>query len=314
MEGKGRNILKWVVFAVLTAYTAGIAVWAHHEADRHKCTGIEIEVEGSAAIDSVIRHGVIEELRDYPDKIVGMPLHQLSTVKVEKYLSRYSNFESVNCMISSRGKLHIKIVPLVPVMRVFFGDNSYYINKDGKHISSNAEFFSDVPVVSGKFNRNFPPLAVLPLVNYIKSDPMLGELVSMVVAENSNNLILVPRIRGHVINFGDTTRLDEKKKALALFYRQVMPYKGWQEYDTISVKFRGQVVATRRDKTRLNHTEMYEEEIDLEEATLPDAGESQTTEEGQKRNQGENGEEGNSGTPDGGDTPAKPEKKPQGTI
>lgn len=261
--------MKWSILVILLAYAAGMTVWANKAAREHILTDIEIKVDGSASMDSIIRRGVTEELRNYPQKLVGMPLHQVSTVDVEKYLSKYSNFESVNCMISSRGTLIVKIVPLIPVMRVFFGDNSYYINKEGKHIVSNAEFFSDVPIVSGRFSRNFPPRAVLPLVNYIKNDPMLAELVSMIFAENGDNLILVPRIKGHVINFGDTTRLDEKKKALTLFYRQVMPYKGWEEYDTISVKFRGQVVATRRDKTRLNHAEEYIEEEDMEEGTLP---------------------------------------------
>ncbi len=306
--------MKWVVFAALLAYAAGMTVWAHYEASRHVCTGIEVHVDGSASMDSVIRHGVNEELRDYPHKIVGTQLRQLSTIDIEHYLSRYSNFESVNCMISSRGKLIIKIVPLVPVMRVFFGDNSYYINKDGKHIASNAEFFSEVPLVTGNFNRKFPPSSVLPLVNYITGDPMLGELVSMVVAENKDNLILVPRIRGHVINFGDTTRLDDKKRALALFYRQVMPYKGWQEYDTISVKFRGQIVATRRDKTQLNHSEQYEEEFDLEEATLPDAPGSHDSQTATQQGENQTGDENKetAGTSHTGDSPVKTEKKPQG--
>lgn len=258
---------------LLLAYCSAMSVWAHREASLHVCTGIEIDVAGSIAMDSVIRHGVTEELYKYPKKIVGVPIRQIDTPEIERYLSRYNNFESVNCMISSRGKLIVKIVPLIPVMRVFFGDNSYYINKDGKHVVSNAEFYSDVPIVSGRFNRNFKPQAVLPLVRFVEKDPMLKELVSMIEARDAHNLILVPRIRGHVINMGDTTRLDEKKRSLAMFYRQVMPYKGWEEYDTISVKFRGQVVATRRDKTKLNHAEEYEEEEDLEEGTLPDISE-----------------------------------------
>lgn len=271
MTERTHKILKWCILAGLIAYAAVMSVWAHHEAARHVCTGIEIQVEGSQAMDSVIRHGITEELYRYPRKIVGTPLHQIDTPDIEKFLSKYNNFESVNCMITSRGKLIVRIVPLIPVMRVFFGDNSYYINKDGKHVVSNAEFYSDVPIVSGRFHRNFSPRMVLPLVRYIQGDALLSELVAMVEAKDANNLILVPRIRGHVINFGDTTRLDEKKRALAMFYRQVMPYKGWEEYDTISVKFRGQVVATRRDKSRLNHAEQYIEDVDLEEATLPDA-------------------------------------------
>ena len=255
MTDKGRKILKWSILVGLLCYAAGMTVWAHQEANKHVCSGIEIHVEGSAAMDSVIRHGVTEELRDYPVRITGTPLHQLNTVDVERYLARYSNFESVNCMISSHGKLIVKIVPLVPVMRVFFADYSYYINKEGKHIESNAEFFSDVPVVSGSFNRRFQPKSVLPLVNYIRKDPMLSELVSMVVAENENNLILVPRIRGHVINFGDTTRLDEKKRALTLFYRQVMPYKGWQTTAILMRQLLTTVITNRKTHRKIPHSQ-----------------------------------------------------------
>jgi len=77
-----------------------------------------------------------------------------------------------------------------------------------------------------------------------------------------------------------------------MFYRQVMPYKGLEEYDTISVKFRGQVVATRRDKTRLNHAEEYEEEIDLEEATLPDTGDGDATPHGETETKPQDAPEG----------------------
>lgn len=258
-----------MLLILLMVYCVGMTVWAKGEAMRHTCVGIEVEVEGARQLDTIIRKGVREELRHYPGKIVGTPLHQLNTSKIEKYLSGLSNFESVECIITSDGRLLVNIVPLIPVMRVFYKDNSYYINKDGKHIESKAEFFSDVPVVEGEFSRNFTPRDILPLVRYIESDKDLRNLVSMVVARDASNLMIVPKVKGHIVNFGDTTRLPEKWQALRLFYHKVMPYKGWEEYDTISVKYRGQIVATRRDKTKLNHGEDYHEEEDLEEGTLP---------------------------------------------
>ena len=48
-----------------------------------------------------------------------------------------------------------------------------------------------------------------------------------------------------------------------------MPFKGWNYYDTISVKFRGQIVATRRDKKPLYPFEPIVEEEDPEAASLP---------------------------------------------
>ncbi len=265
------TVLKWILLIVLMGYAAWMSIWAHQEADRHVCVGIDIHVSGNKAMDSIIRRGVTRELASYPDKIIGTGLNKIDTGKLRNYLSSMSNFESVDCMITSGGRLRINIVPLVPVMRVFSPGKSYYINKDGKHIDSKAEFFTEAPVVQGEFTKDFPPSEVIPLVKYIDKDPMLKNLVSMIVAQDSYNLLVVPRMYGHIINFGDTTRLEEKTRALSLFYKKVMPHKGWEEYDTISVKFRGQIVATRRDKTRLSHSEDYTEVVDLEEHTLPDA-------------------------------------------
>ncbi len=266
------TVLKWLLLILLTGYTAWVTVWANREADRHKCTGITINVLGTEnkKILERTKSGIEIELSRYPEQILGIPVHNVNTCKIKEYLSAIPNFESVDCMINSENHLLVEAKPLEPVMRVFDAGKSYYINREGKRIDAKAEFFTDVPVVCGNFNKHFTPENVLPLVKYISSDTRLENLVSMIVARDGRNLMLVPRIKGHVINFGDTTRMKEKSNNLFLFYRKVMPHKGWMEYDTISVKFRDQVVATRRNKTKLQHSEDYTDDIDLEEHTLPE--------------------------------------------
>ena len=159
---------------------------------------------------------------------------------------------------------------MVPELRIFEDSVSYYINKEGKKMASKASFFVDVPVVSGHFNGNFQAKDLLPVTRFIASDKTLNSLVGMVCADSPDNIILVPRIHGHVINFGDTTRLKEKRDALLAIYKKVIPHKGWEEYDTISVKYRGQVVATRRNKGSLTPQVVEYDETDMEEATLPE--------------------------------------------
>ncbi len=266
------TVLKWLLLILLTGYTAWVTIWANREADRHKCTGITINVLGTEnkKILERTKSGIEIELSRYPEQILGIPVHNVNTGKIKEYLSAIPNFESVDCMINSENHLLVEAKPLEPVMRVFDAGKSYYINREGKRIDAKAEFFTDVPVVCGNFNKHFTPENVLPLVKYISSDTRLENLVSMIVARDGRNLMLVPRIKGHVINFGDTTRMKEKSNNLFLFYRKVMPHKGWMEYDTISVKFRDQVVATRRNKTKLQHSEDYTDDIDLEEHTLPE--------------------------------------------
>jgi len=264
-----KTLLKWLLLIFLIVYITGVTIWANGEAMLHTCKGFEVSIKSATSADSVTERGVYEELLRYPKKITGVPLEKLNTLEIKRYLSRLSNFEDVECTLTTDNKLKVTIVPMIPEIRVFDGPDSYYINKDGKRIESKASFFVNVPVVKGKFTKSFPPRHILPVTRFVQNDPVLRQLVGMTDVRDADNIILVPRIHGHVINFGDTSRLEEKRKALITFYRKVMPYKGWEEYDTISVKFRGQIVASRRDKTPNVHGLRYDEEEDLEEATLP---------------------------------------------
>lgn len=264
-----KTLLKWLLLISLFAYVTAVTIWAHGEAARHECTGIEISIANSYSPDSITVGGVREELNKYPKKITGIPAVNVNTLEIEDYLSKFSNFEKVECAMTTKGILKVSIIPMIPEIRVFDKNGSYYINKDGKKIASKANFFIDVPVVAGNFNNRLSPTMVLPVTRFISNDPLLNQLVGMVEVKDPDNIILIPRIQGHVINFGDTTRLGEKRSALIAFYKKVIPYKGWNEYDTISVKFNGQIVASRHNKNRNQHTDLYEEEIDLEEATLP---------------------------------------------
>lgn len=262
-----RNTIgKWLILIALLAYTVVMTIWADSVFATRTCSGIEVHIASPKFPgDTITRRGVVSELARYDSHIIGKPLDKINTLGIEKYLSGFNNFESVQCAVTAAGKLSITIVPMIPELRVFDGNDSYYINKDGKRIDANAKFYAQVPIVSGHFSRRFPPSALLPVARHIASDPVLKNLIMMIKADSPNDIILVPRVVGHVINLGDATDLPVKFRNLMLAYRQIMPYKGWQTYDTISVKFAGRIVATRRDKSQVSHTPLYEESIDFEE-------------------------------------------------
>ena len=109
-------------------------------------------------------------------------------------------------------------------------------------------YHSDVPVVQGHFTRKYPPTRLLPLIDYVEKDSLLRSLVSMYVVRDTNNILIVPTLSGHVVNMGNASGFENKFAKLRLFYEKVMPKKGWNTYDTISVKWSHQVVATRRVK------------------------------------------------------------------
>lgn len=263
-----KTLWKWLILTALAAYAVFAATWAFTQAAAGRCRGIEIEVEGAGRPDTVIQKGIVDQLLRYDRNLIGKPLASLDIRQLERYLGSLSNFEDVQCAITSQQKLRISVLPMIPEIRVFDRDKSYYINKDGKHIAANAEFFTDVPVVTGRFSRQLPPQYVLPVTRFIAADSLLRHLVAMVEVADADNILLVPRIGRAVINIGRPENLPYKRRSIAAAYRDILPYKGWNTYDTISVKFKGQIVATRADKTQRAHALPFEETEDLEEATL----------------------------------------------
>jgi cell division protein FtsQ len=242
-----RLIQNSILLVLAAALVTGI-LWAKDKSRGEKCTGIEVQVINADSTSFVTPQGVLNDLKGQGIKLVGKRMGDINASEIEEALRLSPYLENADIVKCQDGKVLIRVSQLVPVFRVFDGGSSYYVNRAGKHMSATNYYHSDVPVVQGHFTRKFPPTHLLPLIDYVENDSLLHSLVTMYIVRDTNNIILVPSISGHVVNIGNVSGLDNKFAKLKLFYREVMPQRGWNTFDTISVKWNHQVVATRRSK------------------------------------------------------------------
>ena len=243
-----RRILTVLGLAATLAAIITAGVWANSQAGNAVCTKLEVNIINSDSSVFVTRENIMQELTRLHIDPVGERLSNINTKMIEQKLNQSEYLENVECVIVNNHTLQIQATQLVPVMRIFDGNRSYYVNSRGKRMSATARYHVDVPVVKGHFTVDFPPSRLLPLINYVERDETLSSLVTMYSVRDSNNIFIVPCIAGHVVNIGAPVNLENKFAKLREFYAKVMPQKGWTYYDTISVKFSHQVVATRRNK------------------------------------------------------------------
>lgn len=214
------------------------------------CQGLTITVHDTAHYKFVTPRELVRELGDLPKIIKTLPLNSINIDSIERMLMEFDKIENVNVNILTDGTVSIDVVPMRPVARIFDSKNdSYYINRSGKRIKATARYYMDVPVVVGNFDARMPATSILPLIDRIEGDSLMKSFVSMIKVDSPTDIILVPSIRGHVINIGDTLNYDDKFRRLHAMYTNVMKVKGWECYDTLTVKWDGQVVASRRDKS-----------------------------------------------------------------
>lgn len=223
---------------------------------------------------------VLEMIGDYTVGFDTLKRKNLNTLMIEQVLNGNSRVENSTCRILNDGTLAIIVDPIDPVARVFDKKGTVYVNAAGKRVPALPKYHIDVPVVTTDGVADSVMVSkLLPILRAIKTNPRANALVSTLRIDRRGDIIIIPNVVGHVINFGDTSLIDNKFDRLHVFYRDVMPARGWDAFDTISIKWAGRVVATKRDKTvpgkiRLdNLDDLIDETLDDEVMmTEPDKG------------------------------------------
>ena len=261
-----KRLIQYSILLVLAIGLATGILWARGKSHDELCTSVVVEVVNADSTSFVTPKGVLNDLKSQGVKLVGKRMGDINASDLEEVLRQSPYLENADIVKCQDGRVLIRVSQLVPVLRVFDGTESYYVNRAGKRMMATPNYHCDVPVVQGHFSRAYPVTRILPLVDYVEKDSLLHSLVTMYCVRDTNNIIIVPNISGHVVNIGNAQGFENKFAKLRLFYDQVMPKRGWNTYDTISVKWSHQVVATRRVKA----VQQVIEEDPEDDAQFPD--------------------------------------------
>lgn len=254
--------LKCLLLLLLVGGVLTAAVWTDMQARARVCRGVRVHIFNESSTKFVTRQSIISHLKKANVYPVGMPVGEIDTDIIEKYIATSEFMEDVECYVNENDYFVIEARQLIPVMRIFDGDRSYYVNREGKRMSAAGFYHVDVPVVEGHFSKKWSPTRLLPLIDYVAKDEALRELVTMWVVRDSCNICFVPSIRGHIVNMGGVDDYQSKFAKLMKFYKEVLSVKGWETYSEISLKWDYQVVATLRDKKPLTEPDYDPEEDD----------------------------------------------------
>ncbi len=246
MQVTTKKLLTLFGCILLVIYLLVTCVWANWKADQELCQGLEgdkVVVNDRLHTGFVTSEELTAEVLPLLGNITSRRVSDIDLDSLQHYLISLDKIESAEVMRLTDGRIRVIVEPMLPGARIWPAKGrSYYVNREGKRILASSRYRQDVPQISGYFS----PTAILPLLDFLKQDADANNFITMISAADTTNIILIPAVRGHVINIGTATDLPDKFRRLRRFYAEVMPVKGWEHYDTISLKWNRQVVATRR--------------------------------------------------------------------
>ena len=248
----------WLGLFLCTIVLTG---FINHNLSNEKCKEVIINIEDENHLEFINEGDILDLLNKEFHTPISQKIGEINTFEIEKRLNNHQAVEDAQVYISIDRSLWINIKQRCPVVRVFSGKYSFYIDDNGEIMPTSPKYTSRVPIASGhiglnpnqivgleKSSEEIPKLYddLLKLSLFIQKDPLWKAQIEQLYVNKDSEFELIPRVGNHTIVLGEVNDLERKFEKLKLFYSLGLSKTGWNEYKTINLKFKNQVVCTKR--------------------------------------------------------------------
>lgn len=264
MLKKTSKIIMWVVMLAAVVFLLGFTKSKQKE---KVCKSVLIQIDRSDENHFVSVEEVLAMISSEIDTSSTKALLAINTEKMEHQLGNHPSIARAEIYKTIHGSLVIDINQRKPIVRIFtqYGE-SFYMDENGKLMPTSGNFTARVLVANGyiedRYSSTYKMDAKEVLMrdsiadksllddiflfsNYIQKDPFWKAQIEQLYVNKELEIELIPRVGNHTIVFGDASNLEEKFDKLMIFYNQGLSKTGWNEYSTINLKFKDQIICTK---------------------------------------------------------------------
>lgn len=248
---KFAKLKKPLGFLTLCLVLIGFIGFVEKQSQLKTYGGFEIDLEAVSGVYFVEEKEIGEIVSSgFPELKAGLPINEVPLAAIEKRLSGHPFIKSVQASIEQKGILKVKINQHEPIARIArpMGADGY-ITTEGLIIPTSPTYTSRVLILEGDFAERLMDQGsvdampeLMPLVRFVTQDEFWSAQVTELEINKKDDIRLHQQVGKQVIEFGDALDYESKFKRIEILYKEILPRKGWNAYERISVKFKNQIV------------------------------------------------------------------------
>jgi len=184
-------------------------------------------------------------------RLMGCKLDTLETDYIEDEIEKLAWVKSAD-IFKGYGKgekgmvgiLKVTIKQYKPKFRVQNGESGFYVSTEKRRLPLSPLHTPRVLVVTGGVNKELLEGDLFDFVTFIEKNKFWKSMIEQIHITRKKELVLVPRIGGHLIEFGPITRVEEKFENMKAMYEHGFNEETWKKYRSMSLKYKNQVICT----------------------------------------------------------------------
>ncbi len=185
--------------------------------------------------------------------ITGQPFAELNLKEMEGKVREEPFVEDVEIYHDLKGNLIVNVHLKRPMARIVrSGAPHAYVAEDGTIMPVSDKFTSRVMLISGPYADKLIAQneedaenneQIMAMIRTVYEDPFWSGQVAQIDIDKNINMTIYPQVTKQRIEFGKPTELEEKFSKLMIFYKKILPSKGWNAYERVNVEFKDQIIA-----------------------------------------------------------------------
>ena len=184
--------------------------------------------------------------------LLNLDLSQLDLRVVEKKIEAHRFIDDAEVFHDLNGVLTIEIKQNRPLARILNPNGKdKYIGTTGLILPESTHYTARVPLISisNKIfysNENVIETEegkkLFELLTFIENDPFWKAQIAGMDIDSKYELTLHPQVTKQEILFGTADDYQDKLRRLKVFYKEILPSKGWNNYSVVNLKYKKQIV------------------------------------------------------------------------
>ncbi|MDR1880244.1 MAG: cell division protein FtsQ [Tannerellaceae bacterium] len=212
------------------------------------CRNFSVEVKDGADKRFVTEAEVAYLLKQANLYALGQPMKSINTHKIETALLKNEMIADVQAYKTPSGMVRLEVRQKIPVLRVISSRGNYYVDDKGGVMPVSSRYVAHLPIASGYVEKEWAVTDLYKFALFLQGNDFWNDQIEQIYVHPNREVELIPRVGNHRILLGTFDDFEEKLGNLKLFYEQAIPKVGWEKYSVINLKYRNQIVCTKKNK------------------------------------------------------------------
>jgi cell division protein FtsQ len=240
--------------AVALIGVAALIGFSEREQGRIVCRNVVVEVNNDHENYFMDEAEVGKLVATVQPGMIGADMNDLNLKDIEKKLMNDSHIGDAQLFSDLKGNIVVSVELRRPIARIVRSQGpDAYIAEDGTIMSTSDRYTSRVLLLTGGFceklvkGENILEVeqgsGLLEMIRYVYANEFWRAQVSQLDISSAGDVRIIPQVTGQIVEFGKTDQVETKFAKLMIFYKKILPQRGWTKYQRVNLEYEGQIIA-----------------------------------------------------------------------